>query len=299
MRVEGVITALITPLNSDGTLCVECLKELIEFQHGAGIAGLYLTGTYGEGVVMPLEVRLEVFEKALEFAPKGMYLLPHIGGAAVDTVIELGRKVRDLGYREVSVIGPIYHKPSRKGLVAFYDYIASKTELDILIYNNPGRTGYNITVEDFQYIVGHVRAVKGVKDTSRDVDQLLELVKRFGDKYLIAGAGDSLLFYTFAIGAPAHICGISNLVPEVAVALYRAVKEGDYQKALELQFEINKLRKIVSKLSPEAQEVLRELMKRRNLRSGYPPIHLAYEFDPKLLDEATNLVTRILEVVKK
>jgi dihydrodipicolinate synthase/N-acetylneuraminate lyase len=299
MRVEGVITALITPLNSDGTLCVECLKELIEFQHGAGIAGLYLTGTYGEGVVMPLEVRLKVFEKALEFAPKGMYLLPHIGGATVDTVIELGRKVRDLGYREVSVIGPIYHKPSRKGLVAFYDYIASKTELDILIYNNPGRTGYNITVEDFQYIVEHVKAVKGIKDTSRDVDQLLELVKRFGDKYLIAGAGDSLLFYTFAIGAPAHICGISNLVPEVAVALYRAVKEGNYQKALELQFEINKLRKIVSKLSSEAQEVLRELMKRRNLKSGYPPIHLAYEFDPKLLDEATNLVTRILEVVKK
>jgi dihydrodipicolinate synthase/N-acetylneuraminate lyase len=299
MHVEGVITALITPLNSDGTLCIECLKELTEFQYRAGIAGLYLTGTYGEGIILPLEIRLKVFEKALEFAPKDIYLLPHIGGAALDTIVELGRKVRDIGYKEVSVVGPIYHKPSRKGLAVFYEYIASKTELDILIYNNPGRTGYNITVEDFQYIVEHVKAVKGIKDTSRDVDQLLELVKRFGDKYFIAGAGDNLLFYTFAIGTPVHICGISNLVPEVAVALYRAVKEGDYQKALELQFEINKLRKIISKLSPEAQEVLRELMKRRNLRSGYPPIHLAYEFDPKLLDEATNLVTRILEVVKK
>jgi dihydrodipicolinate synthase/N-acetylneuraminate lyase len=298
LRVEGIITALITPLNSDGDLCVECLKELIEFQYRNGVSGLYLTGTYGEGVVLPASVRLKVFEKTLEYASSSMYLLPHIGSSPLDVIVDLGKKLRDIGYKEISIVGPIYHKPSRKGLAEFYNYIASKTELNILIYNNPGRQGYNITPDDFHFVVDRVKNVVGIKDTSRDVDQLLELVKRFGDRYFIAGGGDSFMFYTFIVGAPVHICGISNLIPEVAVALYKSVKEGSYRKALEIQFKLNQLRKILSKLTPETQEALRELMKRRNIRSGYPPIHLAYDLDQRLVDEAYKLVVEILEAIK-
>jgi len=295
MKPEGIITALITPLDKNGELCNDCLKELIEFQYRSGVVGLYLTGTYGEGLVLPRALRLKVFEKSLEYAPSNMYLLPHIGSASHDAVIELGLKARDLGYREVSVIGPIYHKPSRRGLIDYYDYIASKIDLNILIYNIPERQGYNITPDDFQFIVDRVKNVVGIKDTSRDISQLLEYVNRFGGKYFIAGAGDSLLFYTFIIKAPANISGISNLVPEVTVALYKAVKEGNYSRALKLQYQLDQLRKVLSKLTPEMQEAVRELLKWRNIKAGYPPLHLVHDLDQGLLKKAYELV---IEMVK-
>lgn len=296
---RGIITALITPLTKDRDLCTECLKQLIEFQVSKSVHGLYLTGTYGEGVILPLQVKLKVFEKALEYAPRGIYLLPHIGTSSIDSIIEMGRKVRDLGYEEVSIIAPLYHKPSRKGLVEFYDYISSKIDTKVVIYNNPGRQGYNLTPDDFQAIVDRAKSIIGIKDTSRDVDQLLEYVMRFSNKYFIAGAGDSFLYYTFAIGAPAHICGVSNLVPELPVALYESIINGDHKRALELQYLVNKLRKVLSKLSGESQEAIRELLKHRGLNPGYPPVQMVHEFDPKLIEEAGRIVLNVLEGLKR
>lgn len=294
MFVKGVITALITPLNSDGSLCAECLKDLIEFQSRSGVQGLYLTGTAGEGVILPVEVRAKVFEKALEFAGKNMYLLPHVGGANVDSVIELAKRARDTGYREVSVIAPIFHKPSRKGLVNYFELISSKADVSVIMYNNPNRQGYNVTPDDFQALVEAVPAIKGIKDTSRDVSQLLELVTRFGNKYFIAGGGDDLLFYTFFIGAHAHVCALSNVVPEAAVRIYRSVVEGKFKEALEVQYKISLLRRLIGKMTPEAQEGLRELAKLRGLKPGYPPPQMFYEFDPKLVEEARKLIFEVI-----
>lgn len=296
---HGIITALITPLTKDGDLCVECLRQLIEFQAGSGVHGLYLAGTYGEGVILPVQIKLKIFEKALEYAPSGMYLLPHIGTAGIDSIIELGKKVRDLGYSEVSIIAPLYHKPTRRGLVEFYEYISSKIDTKIVLYNNPGRQGYNVTPDDFQAIVDRVKNVVGVKDTSRDVEQLLEYATRFGDKYFIAGAGDSFLYYTFAIGASAHICGISNVVPELAVAIYESVIKGNHKKAIELQYLANKLRKALSKLSSEGQEAIREVLRYRGLNPGYPPVQMVHEFDPRHVEEARNTLQKVLEAVKR
>ncbi len=297
VKRNGIITALITSLSKDGELCVDCLKQLIEFQYKNGVQGLFLTGTYGEGVILPKSIRLKVFEKALELSPKDMYLLPHIGSASIDTVIELGKNVKDLGYKEVSIVAPPYHRPSKKGLAEFFNHVASKIELDIIIYNNPGRVGYNITPDDFQYIVDNVKSVKGIKDTSRDVDQLLEYAKRFKDKYFIAAAGDSFMFYAFAIGIPAHICGISNLIPEVASKLYSYVLKGDLTKALELQYQVNRLRKVLTKLSNEVQEAIRELLKFRGIDAGYPPVQMIQEFDSRSVEVAKRVLDEVLQVL--
>uniref|UniRef100_A0A7C2VLM9 Dihydrodipicolinate synthase family protein n=1 Tax=Ignisphaera aggregans TaxID=334771 RepID=A0A7C2VLM9_9CREN len=294
MPTQGVITALITPLNSDGTLCIDCLKEMIEFQVRSGVHGLYLTGTAGEGVILPTDIRMKVYEKVLEYAPSKLYLLPHVGAASVDVVINLAKHAKDLGYREVSMIAPIFHKPVRKGLVKYFEYVASKIELDIIIYNNKDRQGYNVSPDDFQAIVSTVSSVKGIKDTSKDVTQLLDYVSRFGDKYFIAGAGDDLLFYTFIINAHAHICAVSNVIPEIVVELYNKVKEGRVKEALDLQNKVNQFRKVVAKLGVETQEALRQLVKLRGVDSGYPPVQMAHDIDPKLVEEAKKVIESII-----
>ncbi|MEL9908730.1 MAG: dihydrodipicolinate synthase family protein [Desulfurococcus sp.] len=294
MRVHGIITALLTPLNKDLTLCNECLKNLIEFQASKGVAGIYLTGTAGEGIILPVKTRIELFKKALEYAPSNIYLLPHIGAASIDVVLELAREVKDLGYKDVSLISPIFHKPTRKGMIRFFEEVSSRTELNIVIYNNKNRQGYNISPDDFQAIVDAVRSVIGIKDTSKDVDQLLEYVKRFSHKYFIAGAGDELILYTFLIGAHAHICAVSNVIPEIVVELYKTVTGGDIKKAVELQYKINGLRKQISKIPVESQEVLRQLASLRGLKPGYPPLQLDFDYDEKTIGELKVALNKVL-----
>jgi len=293
-KVEGVITALITPLDKDGKLCAECLEHMIEFQYKKGIQALFLTGTYGEGIILPEKVRVDIYRYALEYSKSNMILLPHVGAADVETVLRLVKAAKDLGYKAVSVVGPIYHKPTRRGLIEFYSYIA-KADVEIVVYNNKGRQGYNISPDDFEALVREVPAVVGIKDTSYDPEQLLEYVKRFGGKYFIGGAGDSLIAYNFLIGADAHICGLSNAFPELAVAIYRAVTEGDVKKAFELQYRLNKVRKIIRKFGVESPEVLREILKLRGVDAGYPPIQLAEAIDERQKEELKKLVEPILK----
>ncbi len=284
-KVEGVLTALLTPLTRDGDLCIECIKSMIEFQMNKGIGALFLTGTYGEGVILSNTVKQKVYKYAIEFASNKLALLPHVGGADLESIVSLAKYVSDLGYKVVSVVGPIYHRPTKKGLVEFFSYISSKADIDIVIYNNKGRQGYNISPDDFEYISREVSAVVGIKDTSYDVEQMIEYVKRFGTKYFLGGAGDNLLYFTFIIGMHAHICGISNAFPEIAVELYRAVKSRDYNRALDLQYKITRVRKVLAKFNLETQELLREILKFRGLNSGYPPIQMQEGLDSRQIEE--------------
>lgn len=292
----GVMTALVTPLTRDGALCSECLRSLMEFQVDRGVSGLFLTGTYGEGMVLPERVRREVYAKALEYAPGGAFLLPHVGAAEPEVALGLARAARDLGYRVVSLLGPVYHKPTRRGLVEFFGYVAGKADVDIVIYNNKNRQGYNISPDDFEEIARSVPSVVGIKDTSYDVDQMLEYHVRFGSKYFVAGAGDSMLFYTFALGLPAHICGISNALPELAVELYRSSKSGDLKRAIELQYSILNVRKVIGKFGVESQTVLREVLRWRGVDAGHPPLALRASLDPRLLEELKRTIERVYEV---
>lgn len=294
---RGIITAIITPLDKDGSLCESCLKDVIELQASAGVHGLYLTGTAGEGVILPPRVRVRVYEKAMEYAPSGMYLLPHVGGASLDIVLELAKAAKDLGYREVSLIAPIFHKPPRRGLVEFFREVSARTDLDIIVYNNKNRQGYNVSPDDFQAVASAARVV-GIKDASKDPDQLLELVKRFSDRYFVAGAGDELIFYTFVIGAHAHICAVSNVVPELAVSLYRRVEEGRIREALELQYKVSVLRRYLGRLTSETQEALRELLRLRGIDPGYPPVQMVHEFDQRVLSEARSFLSELLRELR-
>lgn len=292
-EVTGIMTALITPFRAGTELCVECIEPLIRFQVERGVAGLYISGTYGEGVITPLSVREALFRRVIEAAPSKTTLLPHVGGADVGSVTHLARLAKDLGYPAVSVVGPLYHVPTRAGLVKFFSHVA-RADVPIIIYNNKGRQGYNISPEDFDAIVKEVPHVAGIKDASYDVEQLLEYVARFGSRHFIAGAGDNLLLYTFAVGAPAHICGVSNALPEIATDLYKAVTAGDLRRAAELQYRIITLRKAIRRFGVETQEVLRAMLKLRGVDSGEPPIQLSYTLTDEQMGELKNILGKYL-----
>jgi len=288
-----MITALITPLRRDLSLDVNGLEALIKFQVEKGISNFFVMGTYGEGVALPLRTRKEIISKLADILPSKSSAIIHVGSADPEAVLELAKLARDSGFKAVSSLGPIYHKPTVKALVSFYDYL-SKADVNLLVYNNKGRQGYNISPDIFEAIAREVPAVSGIKDTSYDVEQLQEYVERFSSRYFVAGAGDSLIYHTFAVGAVAHICGISNAFPELPSKLYQSFKEGRYADALAIQSKINKVRKVLKKFPIESPEVVREVLKLRGIDAGESPFHIG-GLDEKQISELKEAIDPILE----
>jgi len=288
--VKGVVTALITPFTSDGDLCEECLEELMRFQFEKGVNGLFISGTYGEGVITPYSTREKLLKKAIEYAPSSSVVLPHIGSSDPEIVLNLAKLAKDLGYQAVSIVGPIFHPPTKQGLIKFYSYIAAKADVPIVIYNNKNRQGYNISPDDFELLTKEVPQIIGVKDTSYEPDQVLEYVIRFGNKYFIACGGDNFVLYAFTIGSHAHICGISNAFPELAVSIHKAVLNRDFAKAIKLQYKVSQLRKMSKKYGVESSEIQRAILRLRGINAGYPPLQLTHSFTQQQLEELKNIV---------
>jgi len=268
IEIKGVITALITPLTNDEEVIEEEFRKLVDFQIKHGIKGFFVTGTLGEGMKLPLETRKRAIEIAVERARGKAPVIAHVGTSNTKTTIELAKHAADIGADAISAIGPFFYKPDLKGLIKHYKAIGKAVDTPLFIYNNAGRQGYNIDPNIFEKIAREVPQIVGLKDTSYNVEQLHEYVHKFGDKYIIAAAGDSMMFVAFVIGAQAHISGISNLFPELAVDLYNSVKRGDLEKAKQLQSKINDIKRILKKVSEIA--AYKAALKLRGINAGIP-----------------------------
>jgi dihydrodipicolinate synthase/N-acetylneuraminate lyase len=289
MYPEGIVTAIITPLKGDVEVSEEGIASLTSFLVEKGVKGFFVLGTYGEGILISKDERERMLEKVVEAVPSRASVIVHVGAADVKTALELAKHAANLGVSAVSSVGPIYHKPGRTGLVSYYGYL-SRAGAPIMVYNNKGRQGYNISLSDFESITMEVPSVMGIKDTSYDVEQLQNYVDMFGKTHYVAGAGDSLIAVTFIIGAKAHVCGIANAFPEIPLAVYASVKNGDVKKAVELQSVINRMRKELSRFGVETQVILREILRLRGVDVGDPPIPLR-----RLTDEEKIEIKRFSE----
>jgi len=145
-------------------------------------------GTYGEGILLSQKTRMEIMRKIIEYVPSKTIVLPHIASSDVEVAFSLAKYAKDLGYETVSSIGPVYHRPTLRGLIKYFDTLA-KADVEIIIYNNSGRLRYNITPSMFENLVSEVPSIVGIKDSSYSIDQLLEYVIKFKNKFFIAGAG--------------------------------------------------------------------------------------------------------------
>lgn len=196
---------------------------------------------------LSLEKRKRAAEIVVDQTDGRIPIILHVGTQDTNMSVELAKHAKDLGVDAIGAVGPFFYKPDTKGLIQHYKRIGDSVDLPLFVYNNVGRQGYNIGPEDFGKIVKEVTQVAGLKDTSYNMEQLQAYLSKFGKDYTIIGAGDSLMFLIFAVGASAHISLISNVFPEVAIQLYEAMKKGDYEKGRDLQFRLNDIRYALKK----------------------------------------------------
>jgi N-acetylneuraminate lyase len=239
-NLSGIFPALLTPLTSEGKLRKDSLALLLKRVYQAGCEGVYIAGTTGEGLLLPLEVREALTEAVIELSPPERTVIVHVGANSTASAVRLARHAASCCAHVISSIAPI-GPFSFADISTYYQTLAEATPLPVLLYffpaSSPAVAGYP-QIEQLCRIPG----VAGLKFTSFDL-YTMNRAKQLGK--VVFNGHDEVLAAGLLMGADGGIGSIYNLEPELFVQLYNAARKGDWVEARRLQDRVNELITIV------------------------------------------------------
>jgi 4-hydroxy-tetrahydrodipicolinate synthase len=230
----GVGTALITPFTKDGSLDEPAVKRLAKRQIEGGVHFLSPCGTTGEAPTLTHRDKLRVVELVVEEANGRVPVLAGAGGYDTKEVIELARDLERVGANGILSVTPYYNKPTQEGLYQHYKAIAESMRLPIVLYNVPGRTSVNMSVETVLRL-SEIRSIVGVKDASANVVQMTEIVAGAREDFMLLSGDDPLTVPVMAIGGRGVISVASNQAPSEMAQIVELCEKGDFAAARKLQ----------------------------------------------------------------
>jgi 4-hydroxy-tetrahydrodipicolinate synthase len=232
-RWTGCGTALVTPFTADGTKVDEAaLRRLVKRQVAAGIHFLSPCGTTGENPTLSRNERRRVVEIVIEEAGR-VPVLAGAGGYDTREVVEAARGMQSLGAQGLLSVTPYYNKPTPDGLYAHYSEIAAATDLPIVVYNVPGRTGCNIDPATLVRLAT-IPNIVGVKEASGNISQICQVCHDVPEDFVVLSGDDALTLPMMAVGANGVISVISNEAPRPMVEMVEAAVQGRFDEALRI-----------------------------------------------------------------
>ncbi|MEG0145147.1 MAG: 4-hydroxy-tetrahydrodipicolinate synthase [Clostridia bacterium] len=207
---RGVGVALVTPFTQDA-VDYEVLEKLVERQVRAGIDALIVLGTTGEPSTMTDLEKEQVARFVVARAAGRVPVIAGVGANSTARAREIAKMLASTGADALLAVTPYYNKATQQGLIAHYGHLANATELPLILYNVPGRTGLNMLPETVQALAGHAKIV-GLKEASESIGQLAEDVRLCPGLRVYSG-NDDMLLPALAVGASGIISVAANIVP--------------------------------------------------------------------------------------
>lgn len=241
LKVEGIIPAMITPLNEYQEVNEEALRMLVRRLINAGVHGLFCLGTNGEFYALSFEEKRKIAAIIIEETQGVIPVYVGVGCISTAETIRLAREMEKLGADALSVITPYFLSFSQKELADYYRSLAIETSLPILLYNIPGRTGNSLhpkTVHELSQIPNIV----GIKDSSGSFDTILSYLMESNDSFSVLAGTDSLILSTLMSGGQGAIAATANIFPELVVSIYELWKQGKIKEAEEMQRGLREIR---------------------------------------------------------
>ncbi len=211
---SGAATALVTPMNSDGSVNFEKLKSLVEFQITNGIDALVICGTTGEKSTLRYDEHIKVIETAAKTAAGRVPIIAGTGSNDTVYSVELCEDAKSVGADAYLMVAPYYNKASQTGLVKHYNYIADRVDKPIILYNVPSRTGVAIKPQTYKELSRHERIV-AVKEANGDLSSVAETKYLCGDDLDIYSGNDDQTIPVMSLGGIGVISVLSNILPSV------------------------------------------------------------------------------------
>ncbi len=237
--LAGILPALVTPLHADGGVNIAALEKLLERVYTAGVDGVYLCGSTGEGTLLEAAERRKIVETGVRNSPRGKQVIVHVGSWSLDVAECLAKHAESVQASAVSSIRPV--GVNYADMVAWYRTLASATGLPLLAYYFPDSTGERLSVDQLTEIC-QLPGVAGLKYTDYDL-YTLSLLVRAG--YPVFNGRDEVLAAGLLMGACGGIGSIYNLVPELFMEVRNLAAAGDWKAARAQQDRINNLIRVL------------------------------------------------------
>lgn len=223
---KGTGVALVTPFKADFSVDYDALKNLVHLQIQGGTDFLVVQGTTGESPTLSKDEKLKVLETVQEANQGKLKIVYGVGG---NDTIAVGNNLKSLpnGIDGILSVSPYYNKPIQKGIIAHYSYLAECTDLPIILYNVPGRTGSNMTTETTLELSA-IPNIVAMKEASGNMEQIMEIIRSKPAGFDLLSGDDAITLPLIAAGADGVISVVANAFPEKFSKMVKSALQGDF-----------------------------------------------------------------------
>lgn len=234
MKYRGLYTAIVTPFRN-GEVDVEAFKALVEAQIAGGVDGIVPVGTTGESPTLSHKEHMEVIRLAIEFAAGRCQVIAGTGSNSTTEAIAMTREAAALGADGTLQVCPYYNKPSQEGLYRHFKAIAECSDLPVLLYSIPGRSGIEIAVDTAVRLAHDCPTIIAIKEAGGSVERVNQLVHALPEDFAVLSGDDGLTVPFISCGAVGLVSVTANVAPAQMKELVGAALSGDGHRALALQ----------------------------------------------------------------
>ena len=247
-NLKGSITALVTPMKSDGEINWEGLQDLIEWHISASTSGLVVVGTTGESATLDVSEHVQLIERSVDISNGRIKVIAGTGANSTKEAIYLTTSAKSAGADAALLVTPYYNKPTQEGLYLHYQLIADEVDLPQILYNVPSRTGCDLLNETVLRLVDHQNIV-GLKDATGDLARLEDFMTNLDsqqkDSFALYSGDDPTATEFMINGGTGTISVTSNIVPKIISNICDYALSGEAKAARELDATLVRLNKIL------------------------------------------------------
>jgi 4-hydroxy-tetrahydrodipicolinate synthase len=227
---EGVMPAITTQFDSEGSLSLKAFKNNLAHQIKAGVHGVISGGTLGEASTLTSSEKESLLKVTLEQVEGKIPVIMNIAEQSTDQAIVSAKDAETNGASGLMLLPPMRYRATDIETVAYFSAVASSTSLPIMIYNNPVDYKIEVTLDMFEAIKKHEN-ITAVKESTRDITNITRMINRFGDRYKILCGVDTIAMESILMGAKGWVAGLVDSFPEETVAIFTYCKAGEWEKA--------------------------------------------------------------------
>lgn len=242
--IKGVVVPILTVIDEQEKIDEAKMRAHVDYVINGGVSGILAFGSNGEFYVIEEDEMQRGLQIMVDQAAGRVPVYFGIGAISTKKCCRLAKMAVENGAYGISILQPMFLKPTRKELYEHFKAIAeSVPEVPVLLYNNPGRVGYTLAGDLVEELARTVPNIVGMKDTSGDITQTAEFIRRTRDLgFKVFGGKDTLLYASMCHGAVGGVCTAANFMPELITDVYNKYVAGDLEGSLEAQFKLNPVR---------------------------------------------------------
>ena len=241
--MKGVVVPILTVIDENEKIDEAGMRAQVDYVIEGGVSGILAFGSNGEFYMVEEDEMERGLKIMVSQAAGRVPVYFGIGAISTKKCCRLAQMAVKNGAAAVSVLQPMFLKPTYEELYQHFKIAESVPETPVLLYNNPGRVGYTMSAKLVEELAHNVPNIVGMKDTSGDITQTSEFIRRTRDVgFKVFGGKDTLLYASLCHGAVGGVCTAANFMPELITDVYNKFAAGDLAGSLEAQFRLNPVR---------------------------------------------------------